>query len=509
MTGVIPKIKSIEEQEGFLDAGNGFSFSFNLSGFDDYCIKTFQSRTKSVDGGNKITLAKNDSLQEEGYKLKVQTNEISIEASGNHGVINALTTLFLMIDKGGKLQCASIEDCPRLSHRGLHIDVSRHFFCIEELKKIVEEISLVKMNRLHLHLSDDQGFRLQIDKYPKLYQQCGDEYYTKEQIKELVEFAKLRGVTIIPEFDMPGHTRSFTAAYPDLSCTGEAVELAKYGGIYPVILCPGKEETFEFLENLWDEIIPLFDSDVIHIGGDEAPKTRWVECPCCQRRMADEDLHSENELQGYFTKRLSDYIKRKYDKKIICWNDSLEVESFLDSDDTVQYWSLEHKDTFGDFIGRGGRFIYSDMFELYYDYPAAMSPMKRSFLAKPVIKQIDYSSSNSFIGMEACTWTEYVDTNVKLENRIFPRIYALAENAWSETTVEGYKDFTNRLKEFKAHSRVNWGSGDPKGIKKQVEKLGFIKTMSSGMPEDVREQTIGAAAMSDEFMATFKEKMLK
>jgi len=175
----------------------------------------------------------------------------------------------------------------------------------------------------------------------------------------------------------------------------------------------------------------------------------------------------------------------------------------------VQYWSLEHKRQLPEFIEKGGHFIYSDMFELYYDYPAAMSPMKRSYTARPVIADVDYSDADAMVGFECCNWSEYTTDGTSLERKIFPRLYAMAENAWSEVTQEDYNDFCERLKQYRCSiSSVAWGPSDPKGIRKQLQKLSYAITMSRGMTKDVRKLTVESARMSDEFMKRFKSEML-
>lgn len=528
MSSVIPRVKREISRTGRLDVTEGIRLGCNV--FDRSAISVFAERiktrgvrfflneveNKAISGQKyeeadvvKLCISRKETLAEEEYKLCVDESGIHVTAAAEQGVIHALTTLYqLLRDKA--FPYIEIEDRPKYGYRGLHIDCARHFFQVEELKKIIEENSLVKINRLHLHLSDDQGWRIEIEKYPGLYKQCGREYYTKADICEIVSYAKKRGIIIIPEIDMPGHTRAMTAAYPDLGCFGENVTLAVCGGIYPVILCPGKEETFDFIMDVLDEIVPLFEGAYFHIGGDEAPKQEWKKCPACQKRIKDEKLADENALQGYFSSRIAGYIKEKYNKEIICWNDSLESVDFLDGSETVQYWSLEHKKQLPEFLCKGGKMIYSDMFDLYYDYPAAMSPMKRSYTCKPVIAGVDYSGHKDMCGVEACTWTEYIDTPQKLEKRIFPRIYAMAENAWSGGSEENYNDFLARLYDFRqSFSKVFWGDSDPKGIRKLMEKLRYAKAMRAGMPKEIREQTVQSAAVSEEFMEMFRNKMIK
>lgn len=507
MSSLIPKPKKESYDGQFLNVDEAFCI-VNES-FDGIIEKAFYQRIQKSMDGTKVNVHRNDNLSAEGYRLIINKSAVEIEASSENGAIYGLCSLRLLMDNKGNIPCGQIEDEPIYKHRGLHLDCARHFFSKSEIKKILDEMYTVKLNRFHWHLSDDQGWRIELDKYPELVRQCGNEYYTKDDIKDIVVYAHERGIEVIPEIDMPGHTRSLTSAFPKLSCFEEKVQLAKFGGIYPVILCPGKEDTFTFLKNMLDEIVPLFPGKYFHMGGDEAPKKKWKECLYCQKRIKEEGLKDEAELQGYFSKRIGDYLKDQYQKIVICWNDSLEAADFLTGDEIIQYWTLDHRSNMDVFLDKGGQFIYSDMFDIYYDYPAAMSPMRRSYSFTPIIGGTDYGNDKRLLGYEACVWTEHITTDENLERRIFPRIYALAEKAWSNPNEDNYKDFKLRLKKYKKITGVIWGNSDPRGIKKALEKLRFIKSLSSAMPEEIRNETIDAAKTSDEFMKVFSEKMLK
>ncbi|MDR0910858.1 MAG: family 20 glycosylhydrolase, partial [Spirochaetaceae bacterium] len=208
-----------------------------------------------------------------------------------------------------------------ITHRGFHLDCARHFYAVDEVKKIINEAAIAGANVFHWHLTDDQGWRIESKQFPKL-QAINPEYYTQNDLKAVVDFADTKGVEVIPEIELPGHTRSLLVAYPEFSCTGESVELATKGGIYDVILCPGKDSMFAFLEELLNEVCALFPGLRFHIGGDEAPKNKWHDCPDCRKRMEQEGLQDYEDLQGYFTNRVNAIIK-KNGKKAICWNDSL------------------------------------------------------------------------------------------------------------------------------------------------------------------------------------------
>jgi hexosaminidase len=383
-----------------------------------------------------------------------------------------------------------------MNHRGLNLDCARHFFAADEVKKIVGEMAQARLNTLHWHLSDDQGWRIESKRFPKL--QATGPYYTQDEIKSVVDYAGERGIEVVPEIDMPGHTRSILAAYPELSCTGEQVALATAGGIYDVILCPGKEAVFNFLDELLDELCTLFPGPRFHTGGDEAPKTAWTQCPDCKRTMEKEGLKSAAELQGWFTNRVNTLLK-KHGKKCVCWNESLEADN-LDSDIQIQFWTVNYFDSFRRFAERGGEFILSDMFHLYLDYPEAMLPLKRVFAwtEKPVLKTIDFSQYKGFQGVEACMWTEHVTTNQQLEAMLFPRLYAVGEGMRPEALPAFLEGAVKRCIAFTPLEDCN-----PGFLARAKVVKSFMGSMMADVPEDVRKKTVKASAPGKDFAASF------
>lgn len=359
-------------------------------------------------------------------------------------------------------------------------------------------------------LGNDQGFRIETDQFPRLHAQAG-KFYTKRDIQDVVEYARIRGVEIIPEIDMPGHTTAILAAYPQYSCKGEPVALATSGGVYPIVLCPGKDEVFDFLEKLLNEIVPLFPGKWFHIGGDEAPDWEWTDCPHCRARMTQLGLATPRQLQGYFSDRVRQMLQSHH-KDVICWCDSLEAENF-DWRDTpkqkvlVQYWGIQYADKMQSFLADGGRMIYSDMFELYLDYPSAMSSMKKIYHSKPAIRNAEYPEA---AGMEACLWTEYVSTNELLESRLFPRVYAFAENAWCREA--DYEDFLNRISQLIENSRKcgihcqSAEEADPRGEAKKQGIMEYTAIMQAGMSPEMRELAVKFTKPNEEFNARFMQK---
>jgi hexosaminidase len=385
-----------------------------------------------------------------------------------------------------------MEDAPRYAHRGLMLDCARHFFPADEVKRVIEHISLAKMNVLHWHLSDDQGWRIESERYPML-NETGGEYYTQAEIRDIVNYAALRGVEVVPEIDMPGHTSGILSAYPQFGCAGKKVGLATCGGIYSVILCPGKDATFDFLEGLLTEVSGLFRSGRYHIGGDEAPKSEWQACDDCRRRMSEESIGGFDALQGYFTARVAAML-RKLGKRPVCWDDVLKSPEWPEGIE-VQYWVGSDVRNTRRFIGGGGKFVYSNMFELYLDYPCSMQPLRRVYNCRPRIGRSGCADHPAMLGIEACLWTEHISTPEKLQRMLFPRVLAAAEAAW--TQERDYDDFIERLAaKTEELSRAGVACTpiedcNPKGRKRRLDAVGFVANMGNSMTSEARESSLG------------------
>ena len=411
----------------------------------------------------------------------------------------------------------------KYSYRSLHLDCARHFFSVETVKKVIEGISYGNMNVLHWHLSDDHGWRIESKKFPKLHESSG-QYYTQDQIREIVEYARERGIDVIPEIDMPGHNLALLSAFPEYSCKGEPVTPAKARGVYKTILCAGKENVYSFIEELLEEIIPLFDSQYFHIGGDEAPKEEWKECPHCKAKMKELGLTSYEDLQGYFTARVCEILK-KHAKTPICWNDAL-LACNLPEGIIVQYWTIDYAKEMRDYVAKGGKWIYSDMFELYLDYPHSMIPLKKVYEFEPhfykygipkckndMIEAQDTPSG--LLGFEACTWTEHIDNEKDLCEHIFPRVYALAERVNGQLHTD-YENFKERVREKTRlldragipYTKEEWW--DPKGFVRLKDAASFYLNMGKDVDEEEAKKQAASAAPKLPFVLHFiKEFYLK
>jgi hexosaminidase len=436
---------------------------------------------------NFIEFKENQDLNEEAYKLLVADKKITIEAASPSGFIYGVETLRQLLpleieskekvsDITWQIPQIEISDEPRFEWRGLMLDVSRHFFEKEYVFKTIDRLAFLKMNTLHLHLVDDQGWRIEIKKYPKLTEvgafrvdqenkhwdarsdnKPGDEatyggFYTQEDIKEIVAYAKKHGIEVIPEIEMPAHVTSAIAAYPELSCTGKPVAVPS-GGLWPItdIYCAGKEETFEFLENVLLEVMELFPSKYIHVGGDEATKTEWEKCEDCQRRIREEGLAGVDELQSYFIRRMEEFIS-SHDRILIGWDEILE--GGLAPGATVMSWrgtkgGWEASEQGHDVVMTPGSHVYFNFYQGDFDTePMAFSgftPLSKVYEFDPVVDSMSTVQKKHVLGGQANLWSEFIATPERSEYMLFPRLAALSEVLWTPEENKDWADFSRRM----------------------------------------------------------------
>jgi hexosaminidase len=416
----------------------------------------------------------NDKYSDGGYRLKVDRDKLVVQANKPEGVFNGVSTLqqiilLQMVDsiQGNDLEIPDLNiwDNPKFQYRGVHLDVGRHFFPVSFIKKYLDVMALYKFNFFHWHLTEDQGWRIEIKAYPKLTEvgawrkdKDGNRYggfYTQEEIKEVVKYAENLHITIIPEIEMPGHSRAAIAAYPELSCSGKALEVPNRWGVFEDVYCAGNEYTFEFLEKVLDEVMELFPGQYIHIGGDECPKTRWESCEKCQRRMKEEGLVNEHELQSYFIQRIEKYLN-EHGKKLIGWDEILE--GGLAPDATLMSWRgiqggidaarQEHQ-----VIMTPGEYCYFDHYQANPEYePRAIGgylPLKKVYDFNPIPKALTQEQAQYILGGQANMWTEYMDNSDQVEYMLLPRLLALSEALWSKDKHRNFNDFNKRLQPHK------------------------------------------------------------
>ena len=426
---------------------------------------------------NRINFSLNEKLNEEEYILKINTDQINIEASTETGAIFGFQSLYQLMNlnlKNGvvKLQNQVIKDSPRFKYRGMHLDVGRHMYPVAFIKKYIDGLAMLKFNNFHWHLTEDQGWRIEIEKYPELnnigsyrdstlighytdkpWQFDNTRYggfYTKKEIKEVVRYAQERGINVIPEIEMPGHSQAAISSYPEFGCTGEQVGVAPLWGVFKEIYC-SKNETFDFLEEIIDEVVELFPGKYIHIGGDEAPKTNWKACGNCQNVINREELKDEHELQSYFITRMEKYINSK-GKQIIGWDEILE--GGLAPNATVMSWrgvsgGIEAAKMNHEVIMTPNATCYLDHYQAKdtANEPLAIggyTPIEEIYNYEPIPDELDESLHKYIIGAQGNVWTEYMKTSDHVEYMVFPRIFALSEVVWAKDRPS-FNDFENKV----------------------------------------------------------------
>lgn len=428
-------------------------------------------------------------LGSEGYKLNSNTRYLKITAETEAGIFYGLQTLMQLlpveiyskqvVEQKWKIPVCIIEDKPRFSWRGMHLDVSRHFFGIDFIKKYIDLLAIHKLNVFHWHLTDDNGWRIEIKKYPELTKICAwrkdmehlpwnerdntDDpgngiyggFYTQKEIKEVVKYAADRFINVVPEIEMPGHTREVFASFPQFSCTGEVLTVAP-GGYWPNldIFCAGKDETFKFLKDILSEVIELFPSKYIHIGGDEANKTRWKECPLCQQHIKDKNLKDEKELQSWFIKQMAEFLQSK-NRKLIGWDEI--AEGGLIDEATVMCWRGDGIDAAKlavkkscDAVMCPNPFLYFDWKQNEDDNGAfGVTTLEKVYNYDPVPEDFSQEEAKFILGAQGNVWTEWMPTEKRVEYMVFPRMSALAELVWTSKEHKNFADFKKRLDSIK------------------------------------------------------------
>ncbi|WP_456407964.1 beta-N-acetylhexosaminidase [Caldithrix abyssi] len=500
---IIPKPQKLTEKNGNFNLNSDTKLAIvgqdeKLAGLADYVRQQFGVPTgfafeEAPDAQSNVLILKIDEQvkgKDGSYRLTVDPDKIEITAPNARGLFYGLQTVRQLLPYAiesrdlvegveWSLPCVEIEDGPRFVYRGMHLDVGRHFFPVSFIKKYIDLLALQKMNYFHWHLTEDQGWRIEIKKYPKLTQvgafrkqtitthaskkpyiydgQPYGGFYTQDEIREIVAYAQKRFVTIVPEIEMPGHSSAALAAYPELGCTGGPYQVADRWGIFKDVYCAGNEKTFQFLEDVLSEVAELFPGKYIHIGGDECPKDRWKTCPKCQARMKKEGLKDEHELQSYFIHRIENFLLSK-NRYIIGWDEILE--GGLAPQATVMSWrgikggiaaARQHHDV-----------IMTPTSHCYFDYyqadpatqPLAIGgflPLQKVYFYEPVPEELTEEEARYILGAQGNVWTEYMDNEKEVEYMAFPRACALAEVVWTNKEQKNWFDFLSRLQGFYGH----------------------------------------------------------
>ena len=473
MSDIIPKPNSEQffGEDIYFDGGVGISACAEAESAAAKLKALLRRVCPSVifsDNGNvSIKLEKDALLPHEGYVVDARASDIVLTASGSEGWTYALVTLERLLkteggDKALSLSCPGchIEDEPRFAYRALMLDEARNFFGETEVKRLLDLMCLYKLNVLHWHLADDQGYRVESDVYPllttisshrndtqvggirsdKFRGLASSGYYTKNQIRNIVEYAKERNIVVVPELEMPSHCSAILAAYPHLSCTGEKTEVPTTFGTLRRSFCPGKQTTYDFLDKLLDEWCELFPSSLFHIGGDETAGSLWKQCPDCRKTIADNGLGGEHELLPLFVNRIAEMLAAK-GKLPVIWADRLPrgVRKFV----TYTAWLPLDRKAVAAEISSGRRFIVAPYDRYYAGQPYCMIPLKKTYDFEPT-SIANGSTDAGFFGVEMPMWTEWVYDRVKLDFNLFPRLCAFAETAWTNAQHKSWHDFKKR-----------------------------------------------------------------
>lgn len=472
-----------------MDAIRRFAARLSLATGKTSSVSTPNGIESSIEEGSAkgIIFILDRSLDAEEYRIEVSSRAAVIRSAGKNGFIYAIQTLKQLMPAeifssksnpkaGWTLPCCSIIDKPRFAYRGMHLDSSRHFWTVEQIKKYLDVMAMFKLNRLHWHLTDDQGWRLEIKSFPLLAQvgayregtMVGHDFssndgiryggsYSQDEVRELIRYADRLGITIIPEIDLPGHMLAALAAYPELGCTGGPYATWTRWGVADEVLCVGKESSFAFLEQVLSEVAELFPSEYIHIGGDECPKGEWEKCPDCQALIAslglkdDDRYNAEQYLQSYVTRRVQSFLETK-GKKIIGWDEILEGE--LAEGTTVMSWRgvAGAKEA----VKRGFDAIMTPNSHFYFDYcqsedrdsePLCIGgflPLEKVYSFDP-FEGLDEEEQQYILGVQANLWTEYISSMEHLEYMLLPRMLALSEVQWCEESARDYARFLSAL----------------------------------------------------------------
>ena len=503
---VVPYPNEVTIKDGtFNAAGADFHYSAEFDNAARNIIKGFAERLSLVSGkGSNVqegdsaegfVFLHDASMPEEAYSIEINGKAATVRASSLRGVNYAVQTIKQMLPAGifGKekaegeewtLQCVRINDEPRFGYRGMHMDVSRHFFDMDMVKKYLDVMEVHKLNTLHWHLTDDQGWRIEIKKYPKLTEvgsirkqtlvghlfesETYDNtpygegcWFSQEQIREIIDYAAAKGIDIIPEIDLPGHMLAALAAYPELGCTGGPYDVWGRWGVADEVLCAGNEETMVFLENVLDEVSDLFPSEYIHIGGDECPKVYWEKCPKCQAKIKelglkdDDEFQAEHYLQSYVMTRMTEFLEKK-GKKIIGWDEILEGE--VAENAIVMSWrgtagGLKAAQMGHDAIMTPNTYYYLDYYQSLdkENEPLAIGgyiPVEKCYSYEPYAKGMNEEEKSHILGVQANLWTEYIASDEHLEYMLLPRLAALSEVQWCQPENKDWKRFMGSADEF-------------------------------------------------------------
>jgi N-acetyl-beta-hexosaminidase len=468
-TRIIYKIGSEKDTAEYLASTINNYTGFDLKASE---VKNVKSRPDSIIILSLVPTINN--MPDESYQLTVTQNKVAIFASTPAGLFYGMQTLLQLFDpdffqkktanREWEIPCVMIKDRPKHEWRSFMLDSGRQYQGVEFIKNLIDQLAMLKFNVFHWHLTEGQGWRIEIKKYPKLTEigskvATGPEqqgFYTQDEIRDIVAYARQRNITVMPEIDIPGHSEAALIAYPEMTCFRKAPESVM--SFSPNLFCGGREETYRFLEDIFDEVCELFDSEYIHIGGDEAPKKNWNKCPDCQGRIKELGLKNSHELQIYFTNRIAKHLAKK-NRKVVCWADVVTTPGPKLADNVVVYWwNWRHNKHKG--LNEGARLghkvICGTNHNTYLNFPLApwrkykknrTFDIRMAYEQNPAdVKNPTEEQQKAILGMGCCLWTDWNLTEEMLEGRIYPRVYALTEQMWYVGERLPFDDFYKKVK---------------------------------------------------------------
>jgi hexosaminidase len=486
---IIPKPAEFSVHEGRFEMNKNTTLKFDANNkevariasfFNEYLqnVYGFQLATNGTGNAVSFKIISALNLGNEGYLLKVSTDGVVITAAKPTGLFYGMQSLKQLLpveadNESLEITGVDIKDQPRFAWRGNMLDVGRHYFPVSFLKEYIDILASYKINTFHWHLTEDQGWRIEIKKYPLLTEisHWRDEtelghhgsgqgmdgigyggFYTQDQCREIVRYAAERYITVVPEIEMPGHSSAALAAYPNLGCTGGPYKVKGTWGVHSDVYCAGKDETFQFLKNVLDEVMDIFPSEFIHIGGDECPKIEWEKCADCQKRIKDQELENEHELQSWFITQIDHYLSSK-GRRLIGWDEILE--GGLAPEATVMSWrgikgGIAAARQKHDVVMSPNSHMYIDYYQSKNkdDEPLAIGgflPVEKVYSYEPIPEELSAEESKHILGVQTNLWTEYVATTKKAEYMLLPRLQAQAEVAWTPKEYKDFEDFSKRL----------------------------------------------------------------
>lgn len=478
---VIPRPLKLEESTGKIN----FSSSTEMTGeFDS--VRAFAVNMLcdvKGEGRNTVCFKKDDAFEEEEYSIEKRSGDVIVKAKTEKGAFYAVMTMKQLSSGRGYFENVKIHDKPKYAYRGFMLDSARHFWSVDKIKQMIDVMANLKMNVFHWHLTDDQGWRIEIKKYPLLTEKGsirkdtplslynywnnkeehdGKEYgrglfYTQDEAREIVAYAKERQIDVMPEIDMPGHMVAAISCYPHLSCKAEETQVSNRWGVMDNILCCGNDEVYEFAKDIIDEIVDIFPYKYFHIGGDEAPKKRWKECPKCQAKMKELGLKSENALQSHFNNVMLKHLNSK-GKSMIGWNEILDAQEILEPEVIAQWWTNYHPaaaEKAKRWMKSGGKTILSLVNYVYMDHAFAIRPLSKTYGYS--YRTMGLENDDNVAGMEIPQWTEYIRDEEKFDMNTYPRLITFAEVCWSDDSNKNYEDFERRFENMRGYFKKSYG----------------------------------------------------